>query len=94
VSLGERIGALRRAIPDLTQERLAELCKLSESGIQKIEAGQRWPRDDTLEKIAEILGVPVMKLFCDFGQLSDDEINELAIKALTAKKNTTMDKNT
>jgi len=46
-----------------TQEKLAFEAELSKAGMCVIESGQRSPTINTLEKIAEALGVKVCDLF-------------------------------
>ncbi len=46
-----------------TQEQLAEKIGVSAQNINDIEGKRRWPREATLVKIAEALGIEVYQLF-------------------------------
>lgn len=56
MTIGERIGALRRAA-GLSQERLAEQLGVSRQAIGKWEAGASLPGVDNLQELARALGV-------------------------------------
>lgn len=43
----------------LTQKKLGELCGIADSNIRKYESGRQNPKIETLQKIADALGVPV-----------------------------------
>jgi transcriptional regulator with XRE-family HTH domain len=62
VSIGENIRSIR-VLRELTQEKLAEMAKLSRSSIVNFETGKRAPRVDDLESIAKALGVEVSIFF-------------------------------
>lgn len=51
----------------MTQARLAETVDLSPDEISRIERGARDPRFDTIERLAEALGVEPQALFADRG---------------------------
>ena len=55
MTIGERIGALRRAA-GLSQERLAEQLGVSRQAIGKWEAGASLPGVDNLQELARALG--------------------------------------
>ena len=48
-----------------SQLKLAELCKLSPSYVGDIEIGKKYPSANTLQKIADILGLKPYQLFLD-----------------------------
>lgn len=68
--LGIRIKTLRKSL-GLTQEKLAELCGLSDNFIGKAERGYNAPSIMTLERIAKALKVPLSELF----HFLDEDIN-------------------
>lgn len=67
ILFGQRLRQLRRQ-NNITQERLAEFIGVSVDLISNIERGINAPSFETLEKLAEILDVPIKELF-DFGGL-------------------------
>jgi transcriptional regulator with XRE-family HTH domain len=67
ILFGLRLRQLRRQ-NNITQERLAESIGVSVDLISNIERGINAPSFETLEKLAEILDVPVKELF-DFSGL-------------------------
>lgn len=46
-----------------TQETLAEAIGVSSQNINDIEGKRRWPREETLVKLADILGIEIYELF-------------------------------
>lgn len=67
IRFGKRVRQLRR-YHDLTQGQLAEAIGVTVDTIGNIERGRNAPTFETIEKIAEVLGVEVMELF-DFRTL-------------------------
>jgi transcriptional regulator with XRE-family HTH domain len=65
--LGTRIAKQRKQ-KGMTQEELANTCKITTRSIQRIEAGEVFPRTYTLKNIAETLGL-------DFGVLENIKNN-------------------
>ena len=53
-----------------TQEKLAEQINVSAQNINDIEGKRRWPRDETIEKIAQALEIDVYRLF-----IPEEDIN-------------------
>ncbi len=51
----------------LTQEKLAEKIEMSTSYIGDMEARERFPSAETIDKIADALGIPVSMLFNERG---------------------------
>jgi transcriptional regulator with XRE-family HTH domain len=68
--LGARVRELRKKA-GLTQEQLAELLGIDQKHMSRIELGKSYPSLDRLSKIAEVVNVPLPKLF-RFGHLSDE----------------------
>lgn len=60
--LGKRIQDLRKA-QNYTQERLAEKVNIDITSLSKIETGRNYPQPETLEKIANALGIEISQLF-------------------------------
>jgi transcriptional regulator with XRE-family HTH domain len=65
-SIAARVRELRLA-KGWSQERLAEEAGLSTDAISRIERGDRGPRLETLDQIAQAVGLPLQKLV-DFGE--------------------------
>jgi transcriptional regulator with XRE-family HTH domain len=62
VKFGRRLRQLRR-YRDLTQEQFAEVADISVDFVSNIERGVSAPSFETLERLAEALGVAVADLF-------------------------------
>lgn len=62
MTIGEKVKTARRE-KGISQKKLAALIGLSELTVIRLEKGQREPRPSELEKIAEVLGVPVATLY-------------------------------
>ena len=58
---GVRLKALRRSRA-LTQEQLAERANMSQKGVAALERGARFPRETTVEALADALAVSVDEL--------------------------------
>ena len=65
-NIGKRIKDLRKQ-NDLTQEKLAEAIGMSTTYIGDMEARERFPSAETIDKIATALGVHPSTLFDDHG---------------------------
>ena len=61
MTLGDKIKNLRRQ-KGMTQQQLADACDVRLMTISNYETGKYTPRQKTLEKIAEVLGVTVESL--------------------------------
>jgi transcriptional regulator with XRE-family HTH domain len=62
---GKRLSELRRR-RDLTQQQLAGKADISITSLAFIETGKRWPRPETIERLAEALDVPIIEFFKEF----------------------------
>lgn len=62
MTIGEKVKTARRE-KGISQKALASLIGLSELTVIRLEQGKREPRPSELEKIAEVLGVPVASLY-------------------------------
>ena len=60
--LGQRIKYLRKS-KNITQEKLAEITNMDITSLSKIETGRNYPQPETLEKIANALGIEISQLF-------------------------------
>lgn len=58
MTVGENIKKLRKE-RGLTQKQLGELCGINEANIRKYEADKQNAKIETIEKIAQALGVPI-----------------------------------
>ena len=87
--LGNRIKELRR-IQGLSQEKLAEIVSLDSKFISKIEVGRSSPSLETMESIADALGVEIKDLFefahLQAGGVKAEEIEKLLAGADEEKK--------
>jgi transcriptional regulator with XRE-family HTH domain len=62
VKFGKRLRKFRRN-KDVTQEQLAELIGVSADFISQIERGLRSPSFENLQKLSEVLEVPLSEFF-------------------------------
>jgi transcriptional regulator with XRE-family HTH domain len=76
-SLGQTIRELREK-KDLSMRELAKKLDLSPAFLSDVELGRRHPSDETLAKIARMLGVPVGELRTLDTRPAVDEIRRLA----------------
>lgn len=74
MTVGEIIKKLRLQ-KGLTQKELGDKCGMADSAIRRYELGGANPKIETLQKIAEALGVPVSVLK-DFSEHKQDIINK------------------
>ena len=70
-ALGNAVYALRKKL-NLTQSEFAKKSGLSQSAISRIESGQRWSTDRTLDLLGEALGIDPMEIM----KLTYDEHNK------------------
>lgn len=78
--IGQRVRTIRR-LRRLTQEELAGRIERSVEAVSALERGKSNPTMETLERLAEHLGVP-MRDFLDFDG-NDQTVNAQRIKLLT-----------
>lgn len=76
--LGAKIKQIRKS-KKITQEKLAEIIDVDFGYISKLEVGQNFPSIQTLNKIADTLGVDISEFF------TYKDINKLDLKAETTK---------
>lgn len=83
---GERIKRFRKE-KGLKQQELADKLGVTQSLIASWEVGVRNPKKETLDKIAVVLGVPVIKLIgFDFQSIPVEEIlMDISTKDLLAE---------
>lgn len=77
VELGQRIADMRMAA-GLTQKELAEPL-ITAAHMSRIEAGHRRPTLDLIERIAEMIDVPPLRLLeatSPYGQFSETEVRD------------------
>lgn len=70
--LSLRIRTLRRQ-RNISQQRLAELIDRSVDAVGQFERGVTYPSFETLERLAQALGVPVRDFFEEDGDTADPE---------------------
>lgn len=78
ISIGEKIKTYRK-LNNMTQEDLSKESDLYLSTIKKYETGERKPKPDQLQKIADALGVSVT-VFLDFNINTISDVLSLIIK--------------
>lgn len=61
MKIGENIKKFRRE-KGMTQEKLGEVLFVSQQQISQYESGEKVPRVDTVQKIADALGIPICEL--------------------------------
>lgn len=75
-TLAANVKRLRQA-KGWTQETLAERSGISTTGVQRLEAGERWPRPGTLVALARALSTHIYRLFT-----RDDEVKPSVLESL------------
>lgn len=75
-NLAERIRLMRRS-RDMTQQQLADRLGVACSTIAMYETGKREPNLDTLEKLADIFGVPLVGLSSGISELTPADADTL-----------------
>lgn len=70
-----------------TQETLAEAIGVSSQNINDIEGKRRWPREETLVKLADILGIEIYELFIPPENLINKNNNVLDIEKIRNQLN-------
>lgn len=61
MTIGENIRAIRKE-KGLTQKELGRLCGIAEITIRQYESEKYQPKIETIEKIAQALGVPIVRI--------------------------------
>lgn len=85
--IGENIKKTRLS-RNLTQEQLAQKCAISLSALNKYERNDRFPKYETIVKIAEALGVTANDLLCNpFGSRCRTYINNKELTYVIPKNN-------
>lgn len=70
-----------------TQETLAEAIGVSSQNINDIEGKRRWSREETLVKLADILGIEIYELFIPSENLINKNNNVLDIEKIRNQLN-------
>lgn len=71
---GTRIKEIRKQ-KGLTQKQLGDMCGIADSNIRKYENGYQNPKIETLQKIADALGVPITELInCRYDIVDGKEV--------------------
>ncbi|RKI42436.1 XRE family transcriptional regulator [bacterium D16-51] len=79
MTVSENIKRIRKE-KGLTQKKLGELCGINEANIRKYENGRQKPKIETLEKIANALGVSYLQLLENYNINHFDPKNVKTIK--------------
>ena len=87
-TFSERIRRVRKS-RGLTQAELAERLNISEMTVRRWEAGQRSPRIEATQKLAEVLGTTSEELLS-----GNPEVNDLPAPLKPEQENKTVFKNT
>ena len=85
--LGQRIQKIRKS-RKITQDKLAEIIGIDPKNVSRIENGNSYPAPDTLNAIANALGVEVYELFVFKEQIPYSKMKEEIISALNDDKKT------
>ena len=75
-----------RCSAKMAQKSLADAAGIDQSQISRMERGEMWAANDTLARIADVLGIPVTDLL-DIEGLSEEPIEHLPYSAPAIKKN-------
>lgn len=75
MTTGNKIKNIRKE-KNITQAKLAKIAGISEISIRKYEAGERFPKLDTVRKIAVALDVTMSDLIDDWSQFSPEELQK------------------
>ena len=80
---GEQIAAARRA-KGLTQKQLADALGVTDKAVSKWERGLNYPDIVLFQPISELLGRPLLQLFCKDGLSAEQAV--AAAAALSAQE--------
>ena len=76
MTLGERIRKARRGRGKMTQAELAERIGVHEMTVRRWESGERMPDAEAIQKISQVLGVPISELLTETAEVSSSESKE------------------
>lgn len=79
MNIGHNLKKIRKS-KRLTQEKLSEITQISMASIQRYESGKRQPNIQTINKIAEALGVPVSEILGN-----NTTANDIGTKIISAQ---------
>jgi len=79
--IGARIRQARKE-KGYSQEKLAELCAISDTYLGRLERGEKQPSLDTLVRLTECLGVSLTDVLIDLDNVQDRQRLKARIKAL------------
>lgn len=77
-TVGESIKRIRKR-SGLTQKQLGEKCGMKQTIIAQYEHGRRTPKIETLQKIANSLGVPVSQIYGWDNHLNDSKASQIIV---------------
>ena len=92
MSIGENIKRIRKS-KRLTQEKLSEITQISMASIQRYESGKRQPNIQTINKIADALGMPLSELLGNSVKTNDIGIKINELLEVNISNNTGAEKN-
>jgi transcriptional regulator with XRE-family HTH domain len=78
-TVGNNLKRIREAL-NLTQEELALKCGLTQAYINFLESGKRGYTRKTIEKIAEVLNIPISQLFEEQREEGPTKVAELPVR--------------
>jgi transcriptional regulator with XRE-family HTH domain len=81
MNLGSAIKSIRKE-KGLSQKELAEKCELSVNAISQIEINAAFPQKGTINRICEVLGLPVSYLL--FFSINEEDVPEEKRKTFNA----------
>lgn len=92
MSIGANIKRIRKS-KRLTQEKLSEITQISMASIQRYESGKRQPNIQTINKIADALGMPLSELLGNSVKTNDIGIKINELLEVNISNNTGAEKN-
>lgn len=92
MSIGANIKRIRKS-KRLTQEKLSEITQISMASIQRYESGKRQPNIQTINKIADALGMPLNELLGNSVKTNDIGIKINELLEVNISNNTGAEKN-
>ena len=76
MKVGQRIKEIRES-QNVSMNRLAKLCEVSQANLSRIESGYQQPAFDTMERIISALGFTLGEFFSQHNSEVDSELNSL-----------------